>query len=125
MTELQILSAVKNNGGCIEYVSLLNLNITDTNRDALADKARIENLISSKLLKGKAEAYCTITITDEGRLYLQDADYLEEQDKKLSEQATSDKAKENRHEWYLTIVGGLIAGIIGLAFELICFFILA
>ena len=124
MTELQILSVIKNNGGSIEYTALLNQNMTDSNRDALADKALIEQMIGDKLLVGKTGAYCHISISDQGRLYLQNAYYLEEQNKKLTENAAKNESKKNRHDWFLAIGGAFIAGIIGLAFELIAFFFL-
>lgn len=124
MTELQILSAIKNNGGSIEYTSLLNLSMTDTNRDTLADKALIERMIGAKLLKGQTDAFSHISITDKGRLHLQDAYYLEKQKQKFAEDAAQNEAKKNRHDWGLAIGGAIIAGLIGLAFELIAFFFL-
>lgn len=124
MTELQILSAVKNNGGSIEYTALLNLNMTDTNRDSLADEARIEQMIEDGLLKGKTDAYCHISITKPGRLHLQNAYYLEEQNNKLTDEAAKNKANEHRHDWKLAIGGAVIAGLIGLVFELVAFFFL-
>ena len=87
MTELQILSAIKNNGGSMEYTTLINQNLTDSNRDGLADTARIEQMIKDGLLEGKTEAYCHISITKPGRLYLQDAyKAAEEERKKQAEQ---------------------------------------
>lgn len=124
MTELQILSAITNNGGSIEYTALLNQNMTDSNRDGLADKARIEQMIKDGLLDGRTDAYCNISITKLGRLHLQDACYLEDQNKKLADDAAKNESKKNRHDWYLAIVGAVIAGLIGLAFELIAFFFL-
>ena len=124
MTDLQILSALINNGGSIEYTDLLNLNISDTKRDSVADKARIEQMIKDGLLEGKTNAYCHISITDRGRLHLQNTYYLEEQKQKLAEDAAKNEAKKNRHDWYLALGGAFIAGLIGLAFELIAFFFL-
>lgn len=121
MTELQILSAVKNNNGCMEYIALLNLNATDVNQDSRADEARIEQMINKKLLKGKTEAFATIAITKEGRLYLQNAYYLEEEKKKLAEEAAQNAAKKKRYDWKFAIVGALIAGAIGFIFDLIIF----
>ena len=124
MTNKQILSALKNNNGCMEYTALLNLNITDTCRDPLADEARIEQLLKDNLLNGKADAYCHISITKKGRLYLQDTAYFEDHNKQLADKAANDNAKKNIHEWRLTVGGALISGIVGLAFELMCFFFL-
>lgn len=125
MTELQILSVIKNKGGSIGYTDLLNQNLTDSNRDSRADKARIEQMIQKGLLEGRTDAFCSISITDTGRLHLQDATYLEDQNKKLAKEAADNKSKENRHDWFLTIGGAVVAGLIGLAFELIAFFFLS
>lgn len=89
MTEFQILSALKNNGGCMEYTALLNQNMTDTNRDPSADEARISQMIKDKLLEGKAEAYHNISITKYGRMFLQDA--LQAINEKLKDQAKQEK----------------------------------
>ena len=124
MTETQILSVIKNNGGSIEYTALLNQNLTDSNRDVFADKERIKQMINDNLLTGETEAYSRISISNKGRLYLQNAYYLEEQNKKLAEDAANDEGKKNRHDWFLAIGGAFIAGLIGLAFELISFFFL-
>lgn len=117
MTELQILSAIKNNGGSIEFTSLLNLNMTDTKRDILADKARIKQMIEKGLLEGKADAFSYVSISDRGRLYLQNAQYLEEQQQKLANYTAQNEAKKNRHDWYIAIISGLIAGLIGIVAE--------
>ena len=125
MTEFQILSAIKNNGGNIGYTDLLNLNMTDPVRDPLADKARIEQMIRNGLLNGATDAYCLISITDAGRRYLQDACYLEEQKKQLAEQASKKETNERRHKWILAIGSAFIAGLIGLAFDIIAKFFFA
>ena len=125
MTEFQILSATKNNGGNIGYTDLLNLNMTDPVRDPLADKARIKQMISDGLLNGATDAYCLISITDAGRRYLQDACYLDEQKKQLAKEASKKETNKNRHEWKLAIVGAIISGLAGLAFEVFAFFFLS
>ena len=124
MTEFQILSAIKNNGGSIGYTDLLNLNMTDTVRDPLADKARIEQLISKKLLAGATDAYCQLSITNEGRMHLQNAQYLEEHQNQLAEDVTNNKTKEYRHNWFITIVGAFITGLITLALNVATYFLL-
>lgn len=125
MTEIQILSAIKNHDGSMEFTELLNLNMTDANRDPIADRSRIEQMIKDKLLEGKADANCVISISDKGRLHLQNSYYLEEQNKKFAEDTAKSKAKKNRHDWYLAIGSAIIAGLIGLLFELIAFFFLS
>lgn len=119
MTELQILSALKHNGGSMDYATLINLNMTDVNRDALADQARIKQMIDDKLLVGKADAFCNISISDIGRLHLQNACNLEDQEKKLAKESAKNQAKKNRHDWGLALGGAFIAGLIGLIFDLI------
>lgn len=121
MTELQILSAVKNNGGVIQYTELLSLNLSDEYQDPQADKARIVKMINEGLLSGTAEAYSCICITATGRMHLQNATYLEKQNKKLTKDASKHEAKKNRHDWYLAIVGALIAAIVGLVFEILSY----
>lgn len=124
MTEIQILSAIKNKGGSIEYTDLLNLNMTDTNRDTIADEVRIKKMISDKLLEGNAKEFCYISISDSGRLHLQNSCYLEEQNQKLAEDATRNETKKKRHDWSLALGSAFFAGLIGLLFELIAFFVL-
>lgn len=114
MTDIQILSAIKNNGGSMDFVSVLNLNITDNNRDALADKSRIEKMINDKLLEGKTNAHCQIVITDAGRQFLQDQYYLEEQRQKDAQEAAKDKADQKRRNRFLcatTIISLVIAAL--------------
>lgn len=122
MTELQILSVIKNNGGSIGYTDLLNQNLTDTARDGSADKVRIEQMIEAGLLSGRTDSYCSISITDLGRLRLQDATYLEEQKQQLADEAARDDSKNKRHDWYIAILGALFASLIGLAFDAIAYF---
>lgn len=119
MTEFQILSAIKNNGGSIEYTALLNLNSIDPNPDPSADKARINQMIANKLLRGKTDAYCLISITDSGRLYLQDACYVEQQNNKLAHDRANEISNQKRHDWVMMAVGAVVAGAVGLAFDLI------
>ena len=111
VTELQILSAIKNNGGSMEYTSLLNLNMTDHDRDTLADKTRVCQMLKDDLLDGTAGAFCTISISDKGRLYLQNACYLEEQNNKAAEQVAKDRADQDRQNRFLRITTIVSLGI--------------
>ena len=111
MTELQILSAVKNSGGSIQYTALLSLNVSDTHQDALADKARIEKMIKDNLLSGKTEAYGSISITNPGRMYLQNAAYLEDISKQRDKEYANIRAEEKRHNKFLRITTLISLGI--------------
>ncbi len=119
MTDLQILTAVKNNNGAINYTDLLNLNMSDAYRDPSADKYRINKLIEQKYLKGSTEAYGTISITDNGRLFLQDSYYLEEQNKKLDKNASNEKAKEKRHNWWVALIGAIVGSLSGIILDVV------
>ncbi len=119
MTEFQILSAVKNNGGCMRYVDLLNLNLTDVNRDPLADKARISKMIEAKLLEGKTEAYCSISITKEGRLFLQDAYYIEEQNSKLAYDRANEISNQKRHDLWVALIGAVVGSLSGIILDVV------
>ena len=119
MTDIQILTAVKNNNGSIKYVDLLNLNLSDAYRDPSADKCRINKLIGDKYLKGNTEAHGTISITDNGRLFLQDSYYLEEQNKKLDENASNEKAREKRHDWWVALIGAVVGSLSGIILDVV------
>ena len=119
MTDLQILAAVKNNGGSIEYTDLLNQNMTDTNRDGLADEARIKQMIEDGLLKGKTEAYCHISITKPGRLRLQDFYYLEDQEKNLADEASKNKSNEHRHDLVVALIGAIVGSLSGIVLDVV------
>ena len=119
MTELQILNAVNNNGGSIDYVGLLNLGLTDPVRSSVADKRLIEKMIKDQILSGKTEAYSLITFGRDGRLRLrelqQSADNLT--DKMAYEQ--SEKNADRRFQASQTIFGIVIGSILTLIAEII------
>ena len=119
MTELQILNAVNNNGGSIDYVGLLNLGLTDPVCSSVADKRLIEKMIQGQILSGKTEAYSLITFGRDGRLRLrelqQSADNLT--DKMAYEQ--SEKNADRRFQSSQTIFGIVIGSILTLIAEII------
>lgn len=87
MTEKQILTAVKNNGGHIEYTQLLSMNLSESKPRPRADKALIGILIRDGFLLGQAKASVLISITDAGELRLcslEDQEALEQ--KRIEEQ---------------------------------------
>lgn len=117
MTDIQILTAVKNNGGSINYVDLLNLNLSEAYRDPRADKCRINKLIESKYLSGKTEAHSTISITNKGRLFLQESYYLEDQTNKLDQKHSAEKAKEKHHDWRVALIGAIVGSLGGIILD--------
>ena len=66
MTELQILTAIRNNQGHISFTGLLNQNLTESKPDPRRDKVLIKQLIKSGHIAGCARAYGTLTLTDAG-----------------------------------------------------------
>jgi len=125
MTDLQILTAVKNNNGTISYIDLLNLNLSDAYRDPSADKARIDQMIKDGFLEGRTDAYCQISITKPGRLRLQNAYYLEEQNKKIADEAAKSKAEQERQNRFLrfTTIISLAIAIISVIASFISIFV--
>ena len=112
MTELQILSAVKNNGGSIGYVDLLNIGLSDPEVDALADRDLIRKLIASDVLSGKQEAYSQISFGKNGRLRLKELAQQEQERTQKEDKDRADKRDQRRHDWAVAILGTLI-GVIG------------
>lgn len=112
MTELQILSAVKNNSGSIGYVDLLNVGLSDPEFDALADRDLIRKLIASDVLSGKQEAYSTISFGKNGRLRLNELAQQEQERTQKEYKDRADKRAQHRHDWAVAIVGAL-TGVIG------------
>ena len=112
MTELQILSAVKNNGGSIGYVDLLNIGLSDPEFDALADRDLIRKLIASDVLSGKQEAYSQISFGKNGRLRLKELAQQEQERTQKEDKDRADKRDQRRHDWAVAILGTLV-GVIG------------
>ena len=111
MTELQILSAVKNNGGSIDFAELINHGKTDTGWEPTADQALINKLIDAKVLSGKTEAHSTITFGKEGLLRLRD---LQQAADNLSKQMTdkqSEKNADRRFQLFNTLLGAVIGAV--------------
>ena len=96
MTELQILSAIRNNGGHMNYLDLMNLGITDPNWMPNADRQRIRQLIDSKVLSGKTEAYGSITFGEAGFLRYQDLILQQDAERKAQETAIEEQRRLKR-----------------------------
>ncbi len=96
MNELQILSAVKNNGGSIDYVTLLNIGLSDPEHDALADRDLIRELIDAQILSGNPGANSTISFGKEGRLRLRELLFQEDADRQAQQRANEEQARLQR-----------------------------
>lgn len=119
MTELQILNAVKNNGGSIDFVELLNMGKTDSSLDSFADKRLIEKLIKSEVLSGRTEAYALITFGKEGHLRLRD---LQQSANDLADHMAnehSEKQSDKRFQTSQTILGIVIGSLFTLLIEIV------
>lgn len=96
MTELQILSAVKNNGGSIDYVTLLNIGLSDPEHDALTDRDLIHKLIDAQILSGKPGANSTISFGKEGRLRHRELLSQEDADRQAQQRTKEEQARLQR-----------------------------
>ena len=111
MTELQILNAVKNNGGSIEFTALLNLGKTDLTWEPVADQQMIERLIGDKVLSGKAEAFSTISFGKKGILRLRDLQQSKyDSDQKLAYDAAKD-SRQRKHEWQMAVATAVLSSL--------------
>lgn len=94
MTDLQILTAVKNSGGTIRYTDLLNLGLTDAAFDPLADRARIHALRYAGALSGDLSACSSVSFTAQGHLLLAK---LQSEDS-IQQKIACDEAKKEKQQ---------------------------
>ena len=71
MTKQKILSIVSNSKGPIPYTSLMNHGLLENKPDPIHDKMLIQELINENYLHGETRAFCSISITYQGRMYYQ------------------------------------------------------
>lgn len=121
MTELQILNAVKNNGGSIGYIDLMNMGSMDAEWDSIADKELVETLIKNDILSGKMEAYSLITFGSNGRSRLRkinsDADEASKREADIAAEKAQNKKSQFRHDLKISIITLAITEILHLLFE--------
>lgn len=116
MTELDVLTILKDNNGRFSFVELLNHGLSDAVSDPSADKALIRRMIKDGTLRGETSAYSTIYLTDAAYLRLRE---LEEQEHKAQESAKekAEKEKQQRFENKLAVLNTItpiVTFIIGL-----------
>lgn len=123
MTNLQILTAVKNNNGTIGFVDLLNLSLAEPNRDPIADEDRIKQMIKDGLLTGEVGAYSQIHISKYGRRFLQDSCYANEEEQKTADKTSQEASDNHRRNLKTTILGALISALAGFLFNALAFYL--
>ena len=119
MTEFEILSAVKNSGGSIAYIDLLNIGKSDPEWDSLTDRDLIKKLIESNILSGNPEAYGSITFGTDGRLRLKELQQIIDDQSKQAADSAKEKASQRRHDWAVAMAGTVLGAILGIAGTLI------
>ena len=116
MTELDVLTILKDNNGRFSFVELLNHGRSDAVSNPSADKVLIRRMIKDGTLRGETSAYSTIYLTDAAYLRLRE---LEEQEHKAQESAKekTEKEKQQRFENKLAVLNTttpIVTFIIGL-----------
>lgn len=102
MDELQILSAIKDNGGSIQYTELLN-----RGKDPSADHQLLLSLVANDVVSGSLEPFSIICFGAAGHARLS---YLQSEKEKMDQQAaqdTKEKRKQFRHDWAIAIFSAL------------------
>ena len=102
MTELEILTEIRNNGGSIDYVELLNRGKNYPPYQPSIDQDRLKVLKERGYIAGTFNGYSIVSIEPPGNVYL---DFL------IKEQ--SDRRKQVAHDWKLAglsaITGALLS----------------
>ena len=119
MTEIQILTALKNNGGFLGYTDLLNIGLSDAPNDPLLDRDLINKLIKDDILSGDTAAYATITFGKHGRLRLQELQQIEQAKAKQAAQKAKETRAQRRHDWFVALVGAAVGAILGVVGTLV------
>lgn len=121
MTNFQILTAIRNNGGSIEFTRLMDVGLSDPDLDPKSDKQRIQHLISQGCISGDTKAYSRISMLPKGTALL---DSMNHKRDNADEQAKSNALKE-RKQVRISFAQLLLGSAITLAIELILFLLAA
>lgn len=124
MTELQILTAVQNSDGYIEYSALLNQGQTDSPWVPTADRDLIKDLISAEILSGKAESRSPITFGKHGHRRLRDLQQAAQQQADQAADETRKKLAQRKHEWNMVLATAALSSIATVVAQLIVNWIL-
>ena len=92
MNELQILTAIKNNGKSIEYTKLLTCGLADPKPNGTADKQRLKHLLAENYISGQLTSYGKISLTPKGQIRLDElTDKSEEKAENKAQQRFENK----------------------------------
>ena len=117
MTELQILTAIKNSGNSIRFTDLLNQGLTDPKPDPNSDKLRLEYLLSENYISGKMGAYERLSLTPKGIAHLDQLQQeLQKQDDDRS-YAAAQTRKQKNFDLISSLVGAVLGAIMTLVIE--------
>lgn len=115
MTELQILCALKNAGGSMQYTDLLNLGLADPVHDPKSDRKRIVHLKELGEISGELKAYQRLEITSKGIARL---DTKKQELDKIIEERTYESANQRRQN-ELSLLSAFLVAAFGSALTLI------
>lgn len=121
MNDFQILTAIRNSGGSIDFTKLMDVGLADPVFDPKSDKQRIQYLISQECITGKTKAYSRISMLPKGTVLL---DSLNQQHENADKQAKEDTLKE-RKQVRISFAQLFLGSAITLGIELILFLIAA
>lgn len=110
MTTYQILLAVNNSDKhSIEFVSLINLSLTEAHPDTSADKMRIQNLIRKGYLSGETRPGSNIRLEPMG------LDFIEQHQREQAEKEAEAK-RQRKSAWFqatFSILSSLVGAFAG------------
>ena len=107
MTEFEILTAIKNRNGSIDYTELLNLGLTGNAFDTFVNEDLIKKLICDDVLSGEMRAFGKITFGSKGLLRLQVLEQLRQKEADDAAKAAEEKRSQRRHDWAIAIFSTL------------------
>lgn len=113
MTELQVLSAIKNRGGSISYTDLLNIGASDNPWEPLTDRELIARLAEDQILSGGQCAYGKISFGKHGRLRLKELEQCEQERSQKAAEEIAGKRAQRHHDWAVAIIGSLAGAVFG------------
>ena len=100
MTDIQLLTAIHNNKGTIEYSELINHPPKKVKFSPDSDHQRLDHLRSRGFITGRLDAYSTVSLTPAGLAYLDD--FMKEQE---------NRRKQFAHDWRLAFFSAFLGAL--------------